>query len=48
MNNTATLRKFFAAMQNHDWNTKRGLMHDDFEFKGPLMQAASADELNSH
>lgn len=45
MNNTDTLKKFYAAMENHDWKTKRSLMHDDFAFKGPLMQACGADEM---
>jgi ketosteroid isomerase-like protein len=45
MNNIEILRKFYAAMEAHDWTTKRSLMHDDFSFRGPLMQADSADQM---
>jgi ketosteroid isomerase-like protein len=45
MNNTETLKRYYAAMEKHDWATKRSLMCDDLQFRGPLMQANSADEL---
>jgi predicted ester cyclase len=45
MNNTDILKRYYAAMEQHDWTTKRSLMCDDLRFRGPLMQANSADEL---
>jgi hypothetical protein len=45
MNNIEILKRYYAAMEQHDWATKRGLMCDDLQFRGPLMQAQSADEL---
>jgi hypothetical protein len=44
MNNTETLKRFYKAMEQHDWNTKRGMICDDFRFRGPLMQANSGDD----
>ena len=44
MKNSEILKSFYTAMEKHDWPTKRGLLHDDFRFRGPLMQANSADE----
>jgi hypothetical protein len=45
MNNTEILKRYYAAMEQHDWDTKRSLMCDDLRFRGPLMQTNSADEL---
>jgi hypothetical protein len=45
MNNAEILKRYYNAMEQHDWNTKRSLMCDDLRFRGPLMQANSADEL---
>src|SRR5688572_19935156 len=42
--NQETLKKFYAAMEQHDWETKRGMLHDDFQFRGPLMQVEGADQ----
>jgi len=44
MSNAETLKRFYDAMEQHDWNTKRGMIWDDFHFHGPLMQAKSADD----
>jgi hypothetical protein len=44
MKHTDTLKRFYAAMEQHDWNAKRGMLCDDFRFQGPLMQSQSADE----
>jgi hypothetical protein len=44
MNNAETLKRFYHAMENHDWNAKRAVLWDDFHFRGPLMQAGSADD----
>ena len=44
MSNTETLKRFYHAMEQHEWNAKRGLICDDFRFHGPMMQAGSADE----
>jgi hypothetical protein len=45
MNNIETLKRYYTAMEQHDWETKRSLMCDDLRFRGPIMQADSADEL---
>lgn len=45
MSNIQILKRYYAAMEQHDWTTKRSLMCDDLRFRGPLMQANSADEL---
>src|SRR6516165_3549473 len=45
MNNAEILKRYYNAMEQHDWNTKRSLMCDDLRFRGPLLQANSADEL---
>jgi len=45
MSNTELLKRYYQAMEQHDWDTKRSLMCDDLRFRGPLMQANSADEL---
>ena len=44
MSNVETLKRFYSAMEKHDWNTKRGMIRDDFHFRGPLMQSNSADD----
>lgn len=44
MNNTEILKSLYAAMERHDWTAKRALLHDDFRFRGPLMQAEGADQ----
>lgn len=43
MTNTEILESFYAAMERHDWPTKRAMLHDDFRFRGPLMQTEGAD-----
>ena len=45
MTNSDILKSFYAAMEKHDWPAKRALMHDAMQFRGPLMQANSADEM---
>jgi hypothetical protein len=45
MSNCEILKRYYTAMEQHDWKTKRNLMCDDLRFRGPLMQANSADEL---
>jgi hypothetical protein len=45
MNHTEILKRYYTAMEQHDWITERSLMCDDLKFRGPLMQANSADEL---
>lgn len=45
MNNTDILKKFYAACAVPDPKACRQLMCDDFTFKGPMMQASSADEM---
>lgn len=42
--NTDILKKFYAAMEAHDWPVKRGFLHEDFRFRGPLMQVEGADQ----
>src|SRR5579863_9007861 len=44
MSNAETLKRFYHAMEKHDWNTKRTMIWDDFHFRGPMMQANSADD----
>ncbi len=44
MSNTEILQRYYAAMEAHDWSTKRSLMCDDLRFRGPLMQTNTADE----
>lgn len=42
--NADILKSLYAAMERHDWAAKRALLHDDFRFRGPLMQAEGADQ----
>lgn len=41
--NAKTLKAFYAALENHDWNAARALLHDDFRFRAPSQQADSAE-----
>ena len=41
--NAKTLEAFYAALENHDWNAARALLHEDFRFRGPGQQADSAE-----
>jgi hypothetical protein len=47
MSNAETLKRFYNAMEQHDWNTKRGMIWDDFHFRGPLLQTNTADDFIS-
>lgn len=42
--NSELLKSFYSAMENHDWKTKRTMLHDEFRFTGPLMQTQGADQ----
>lgn len=36
---------YYAAFDRHDFAAARELMHDSFQFSGPMMQAGSPEEL---
>lgn len=36
---------YYAAFDRHDFAAARQLMHDGFQFSGPMMQAGSPEEL---
>lgn len=41
------VKSYLAAFDRHDLAAARALMHDDYQFEGPLMRASSADQLIS-
>jgi|SRR5579864_4068829 len=43
-NNTKILKAFYDALESHDWDAARALLHDDFCFRGPSQQANTADD----
>jgi hypothetical protein len=38
------VKDYLAAFDRHDLVAARSLLHDDYRFEGPLMQAANADQ----
>lgn len=39
------VRKYYESFDNHDFAGARSLMHDRFQFNGPMMEASSPEEL---
>ncbi|MEZ0226871.1 MAG: nuclear transport factor 2 family protein [Alphaproteobacteria bacterium] len=43
--NSELVKKLFDACNQKDFETARGLLHDDYSLKDPLMELHSADEM---
>lgn len=39
------VQRYYDAFDNHDFAAARALMHDQFQFRGPMMEASSPEEL---
>lgn len=47
MHPTEIVRSYYAAFDSHDMAKARALMHDQFRFSGPMMEASSPEDLFS-
>lgn len=45
MESKQIVERYYAAFAEHDLGKARALLTDDFTFKGPVMEASSADDM---
>lgn len=45
MENKALIEQYYSAFAKHDLNEARTMLADNFTFRGPIMEASSADDM---